>query len=77
MTPEELIAGCREQIALAGENAKTAVVMRGRWGKRNHRTLIGVRGEIVQELEHGILVMFPAAELLNAVWRRRETSRTQ
>ena len=42
--------------------------MRGKWGKRDYKTLCGVKGEIVYENYNGtITVMFPAKDLMKAV----------
>lgn len=67
MNISELIKHCQQQIDLHGaEDAEAMIVMRGRWGKRDYKTLLGVRGEIIQEFPHGIGVMFPAQKLLDA-----------
>lgn len=54
------------------DEAETMLILPGRWGKRDYRTLLGVRGEIVQEFECGIGVMFPAQALKDAVTRELE-----
>lgn len=67
MTPQELIKSCQEQIDIVGENAEKAIVMRGRQGKKDYRTLLGVKGEIVWEGIDTITVMFPAKKLMQTV----------
>lgn len=69
MTPQELIAKCQQQIDISGESAEVMLIMRGRWGKLDYRTIFGVRGEIVQESERGIGVIFSAQALKDAVLR--------
>lgn len=67
MTPQDLITECQKQIDICGEGAEKTLVIRGRWGKKNYRTLFGVKGEIVLERERDIVVMFPAKQLKEAV----------
>ena len=68
MKPEELIKSCQEQIDIVGDNAEKAIVMRGKYGKRNYRTLCGIKGEIVWENQNGtITVMFPTKDLMKAI----------
>lgn len=69
MTPQELIKECQKQIDIVGDNAEKSIIMRGRWGKKDYRTLLGIKGEIVQERERDIVVIFPAKELKEAVER--------
>ena len=69
MSPKELKAKCREQIEIVGDafEAEVLLIQPGHWGKRNHRKLLGVEGEIVQEYETTIAVMYPARKLLEAI----------
>lgn len=70
MTVEELKEHCQKQIRIVGESADVAVVMRGTFGKTGYKRLLGVKGECVQELMGGeVIVMFPAKDLLEAVER--------
>lgn len=70
MTLQELIAKCQQQIDLHGDNAEVMLILRGRWGKRDYKTLLGVRGEIVQEFpQNQIGVFFPAQRLMSAEQR--------
>ena len=72
MKVDELKQQCQEQIALWGdkpEQAEVLLVQRGHWGKRDYRTLLGVKGEVVADWEDGIRVMYPAQELLAAIER--------
>lgn len=66
MTPQELIKNCQKQIDICGDDADTAIIMRGRWGKKDYKTLLGVKGEIVFEGLFTITVMFPAKKLMQA-----------
>lgn len=71
MTLNDLKAICQAQIDLGGSsNPQVALVQRGRWGKTNRRYLLKVKGEIVQDdFGRGMVVMYPAKELLSAVMK--------
>ena len=62
-----LIAHCKQQIDLCGVDTDIVLVLPGRYGKRDYRTLFGVRGKILQEINGGIAVAFPASKLKNAL----------
>ena len=70
MRPQELIDACQEQIDICGPDAEKVLILPGRYGKRDYRTLFGVRGEIVQEVDGGIIVVFPAQKLKDAVEKK-------
>lgn len=62
----DLALSCKD--ALRRGSIDMPLVMKGRWGKRNYRYFAGKgspKGEIVREMEHGIVVMFPVRELLD------------
>lgn len=70
MTSTELAQTALDSIRTTPQPMKPMVtfLMKGRWGKRNHRRLTGAKsplGEIVQENLRGILVIFDAVEVLD------------
>ncbi len=68
MNIEELKKICQKQIALGVSEPQVALKQRGKWGKTNYRRLLGVKGEIVQDnFGDGLVVMYPAKELLVAI----------
>ena len=68
MNTEELKRICQEQIDLGMANPQIALKQPGRWGKRDYRLLFGVKGEIVRDnFGDGMVVMYPAKELLAAI----------
>ena len=59
---------CLEQIDLGAGEAQIVLKQSGKWGKTNYRKFLGVRGEIVQDnFGDGLVVMYPAKELLAAI----------
>ena len=78
MKPMDLVLACQD--ALKRGSVDMPLVMPGRWGKRNWRYLSGKdspRGEIVREMEHGIVVMFPVQELLDYTVKQLEGNNGQ
>ena len=67
---ERIIIQCRGQIALI-PNANIGLTLRGKWGKRNYRYVLGVKGLIMHEDAYGIYCLFPAQEMLNAALKRQ------
>lgn len=70
MTSTELAQAAQDSIRNTPQPMKPCVIflMNGRWGKRNHRRLLGAKsplGEIVQENPAGIVVIFDAVEVLD------------
>ena len=70
MSPQELIAHCQKQIDMCGQDAETVSILPGKWGKTDHKTVLGVKGEKVQEMDNGVAVIFPAEELMRAVEKK-------
>ena len=70
MEIKDLKTKCQKQIDLWGDNilaADVLLIQPGHWGKKDYRKLFGVKGEIVQEFETTIAVMYPAKKLLDAI----------
>ena len=67
MEKEKLIKLCQEQLSLTPAGAYVPLKQRGRWKKLDYRILCGVKGDIVQEYFDGLVVLYPAQELLNAL----------
>ncbi len=67
MTPEEIIKKCDEQIAIGCGPGSITLIMPGKWGKKDTRSLCtgGPTGEIVLDNfdGRGIVVMFDALEV--------------
>ncbi len=42
-------------------------IVKGNWGNRGYKKLLGVKGEQIAEYEDGVLCVFPAKELFDAV----------
>ncbi len=67
MQVEELLKKCDKSISMFQETANIALIMPGRWGKRNTRRLCkgGPVGEIVSDNFNGpgVIVMFNAVEV--------------
>jgi len=72
MDINELKRLCQEQIDLSKEIGDPVISLKqpGKWGKTNYRKLFGVKGEVVSDnFGGGIVVLYPAKELLNAMER--------
>ena len=67
MSEVELIKALSEKKKIG--NSDIMLTLKGKWGKRNYRTLFGVKGEIVTDTvgENSLMCAFPVEELLNAV----------
>jgi len=63
---KKLETKCRQQLSLM-PSAHIDLMFNGHWGKTDCRYLLGVKGKIVQEYDYGILVLFPAKELLEHI----------
>lgn len=71
MNPIEL--ALRLKDAIARGSTDMPLVMPGRWGKRDYKLFAGKgspKGEIVQEREQGVVVMFNCQELLDWTIKR-------
>ena len=78
MKLDELKKLCQEQIALyekMGLSGQPEVALKqpGRRGRTDYRLFMGVKGEIVRDnFGDGMVVMYPARELLFAISQIRE-----
>ncbi len=78
MTPDEVAAQCRQQIALAGEDTVIVLILPGRWKNSNGKRLCpgGPVGTIVADDPRPgpprVVVNFKAREVLDFIERNQE-----
>jgi len=63
----DILNRCDEQIKDYGDDALVVLYIKGQWGKKDYRTVLGVKGRIVNEISNRLICIFPAPRLKKAI----------